>query len=85
MNKWECAATHCDRHVVGLGGAVGLRAIGWYFERGTSEPLTGATVYCPAHHPYASLECRHEKRCAVCVETERLQHLVDASSDARPA
>lgn len=44
MNKWECTHPDCDVTAVGAGGAIGLRAIGWWFEPG---PL----LFCPAHRP----------------------------------
>ena len=44
MNLWECEVSGCDSTAVGAGGAVGLRAIGWYF-------AVGPTILCPAHHP----------------------------------
>jgi len=44
MNIWQCDQQNCDRYVIGCGSAIGLRAIGWYFER-------GPVIYCPEHHP----------------------------------
>lgn len=44
MNRWQCRQPGCDRAVTGCGGAVGLRAIGWYFE-------PGPMIFCPEHRP----------------------------------
>lgn len=44
MNLWACDASGCDSTAVGAGGAVGLRAIGWYF-------AVGPRILCPTHHP----------------------------------
>lgn len=46
MNKWNCEHPNCKNECVGTGGAVGLRAIGWFFEIGFSK-----NIYCPFHHP----------------------------------
>lgn len=66
MNEWECEAPGCPYKVVGLGSAVGLRAIGWYFRLGSgmSRPL----VYCPVHRPDA-IRCEQAdgpEECHVC-------------------
>lgn len=47
MNKWECDAPGCRNSAVGCGGAIGLRAIGWYFVPGNHAPR----LFCPAHRP----------------------------------
>lgn len=44
MNLWACQHPGCPHTVVGCGGAVGLRAIGWYFR-------VGPVIVCPAHRP----------------------------------
>jgi len=44
VNLWECEHPDCKNRVVGCGSAVGLRAIGWYFE-------IGSHIFCPAHRP----------------------------------
>lgn len=46
MNLWECDHPDCNASAVGEGGAVGLRAIGWYFK-------PGPILYCPRHRPDA--------------------------------
>lgn len=51
MNKWECEYPECTATAVGVGGAVGLRAIGWYFKRGDGVSLKGPDIYCPFHRP----------------------------------
>lgn len=30
MNRWKCQAAGCQSVCMGVGGAVGLRALGWY-------------------------------------------------------
>jgi hypothetical protein len=52
MSKWECGHHGCDVTAVGSGGAVGLRAIGWWFE-------PGPHLFCPAHRPDPS-PCHQE-------------------------
>lgn len=54
MNKWECDHPGCGNAVVGTGGAIGLRAVGWYFRPGSN--LSGGDLYCPAHRP-DPIEC----------------------------
>ena|ERR1700760_3915739 len=49
MNIWECHHPDCTNRVVGVGGAIGLRAIGWYFE-------LGPVLYCPNHYPQGHRE-----------------------------
>ncbi|MGH7639472.1 MAG: hypothetical protein ACREOA_05750 [Candidatus Dormibacteria bacterium] len=80
MNVWECQS--CGTKVEGLGGAVGLRAIGWYFE-------PGPVIYCPRHRPDGTLERgpNHDPGvggpCALCtaeLEATRLQTIVEAAS-----
>lgn len=49
MNRWDCTHADCLTGVaIGVGGAAGLRAIGWHFEPSYSFPWR---LYCPAHHP----------------------------------
>jgi len=44
MNRWECDHPGCTVTAVGVGGAVGLRSVGWFFEYGPK-------LLCPAHRP----------------------------------
>lgn len=44
MNLWECDRPGCTSRAVGVGGAVGLTAVGWYFR-------PGPVLFCPAHRP----------------------------------
>lgn len=44
MNVWQCDA-YCDREAMGVGGAVGLRAVGWQVTFTSNGPL----LRCPAH------------------------------------
>lgn len=52
MNKWECNHKGCDSVAIGTGGAIGLRAIGWFFEK-------GPVLYCPRHRPDPTLHRSH--------------------------
>lgn len=47
MNIWECLFPECGLTVAGLGGAIGLRAIGWYYRKGAG--FSGPTIMCPRH------------------------------------
>lgn len=44
MSVWECEHPGCKSQAVGCGGAIGLRAIGWYFQ-------LGPVILCPNHRP----------------------------------
>lgn len=62
MNRWDCDKHGCNSTAVGSGGAVGLRAIGWYFVRGKSSELfpgayTLPRILCPFHRP-DGIPCR---------------------------
>ena len=50
MNAWRCEHPGCTNSCVGLGGAIGLRAIGWYFYpvKSLGEPFQ---LFCPIHRP----------------------------------
>jgi hypothetical protein len=63
VNKWDCDAPGCDYSVCGLGGAIGLRAIGWYF-----MPGYGPRLYCPRHRHLAEepMIDPHGKPCTMC-------------------
>lgn len=49
MNLWQCDKPGCKSTAVGNGGAIGLRAIGWWFVPGFYR-----NCYCPAHRPDGS-------------------------------
>ena len=78
MNRWECQHEGCPNSVIGCGGAIGLRAIGWYYELG---PL----IFCPNHRPDGTLERGNlhdpdaedtDKPCSLCqadAEARRIQ------------
>lgn len=51
MNLWECDFPGCKSKSVGVGGAIGLRAIGWYFK-------IGKGLFCPNHIPYPTEICK---------------------------
>lgn len=63
MNLWSCANPACNRTVVGLGGAIGLRAIGWQVSFGGSHPQ----IYCPEHR-LDPMSCINTNRmpCTIC-------------------
>lgn len=46
MNRWDCDKAGCKASCVGTGGAIGLRAIGWYFVPGFRH-----NCFCPMHRP----------------------------------
>jgi hypothetical protein len=81
VNLWECAEPDCKHIALGEGGALGLRAIGWYFVVG--EPLK-----CPEHRPDGTLDhntrfCEVEpgQPCSSCQaeqEAARLQPMIGA-------
>lgn len=79
MNKWECNFPGCDVIAIGSGGAVGLRAIGWFFQLGSLRPLRAAVILCPAHNvDVAAIECRMHpgspcRSCAVEAAAMRIQ------------
>jgi len=53
MNVWQCDHEGCESTCVGIGGAVGLVAIGWYFKKGNMRRGVGEhpITLCPIHHP----------------------------------
>ncbi len=63
LNKWECSHPGCTSTAVGVGGALGLRAIGWYF-------VPGPITRCPNHRPDLSTvkheECEISGPCSYC-------------------
>jgi len=82
MNKWECATPECKSVAIGVGGAVGLRAVGWFFE-------VGKGLFCPAHRPDPTLErardvdgpfvCENAGPCRMCMadrEASLLQYAI---------
>lgn len=78
LNKWDCHAPGCQSTAVGSGSALGLRAIGWWFEAG--EP-----TYCPAHRPdktekrVTDVPCNAVGPCAPCkgeLEADKIQFLI---------
>jgi hypothetical protein len=78
MNKWECDYAGCGNSCVGTGGAVGLRAIGWWFVRGMSN-----NCFCPAHRPDSvpCLERKTGEACAPCageLEADKWQRQMEA-------
>lgn len=77
MNIWECTDRDCSRKCVGTGGAVGLRAIGWYF-------TYGGPILCPQHRPDAvpCIEQDEHPPCQLCAaekEAEQWQRGIAAA------
>lgn len=73
LNKWECSHPGCTSTAVGVGGALGLRAIGWYF-------VAGPIIRCPSHRPDPSSvrreDCDCSRPCGACraeQEADRFQ------------
>ena len=88
MNRWDCDVRGCNSSAVGMGGAIGLRAIGWYF-------VPGGPLRCPSHRPDV-MPCRDAltlrdatpefpapEACPLCragLEAAELQELIAAHS-----
>lgn len=80
MNLWNCQADGCKSTAVGVGGAVGLRAVGWWFR-------TGPTIFCPAHRPdgidghgrYFDCEIENCAQCAAQQEADKWQAIIKES------
>ena len=75
MNLWACDHPGCTSKAVGVGPALGLRAVGWY----VSPPGTLAlapVLLCPAHHPSESTADHDYESCPVRIEASRLQDLI---------
>lgn len=81
MNKWVCAVPGCGTTAVGFGGAIGLRAIGWWF-------LPGEELRCPAHRPDGTMDrsadapCHLDKPCPECQgekEAAQMQYMIAKS------
>lgn len=56
MNRWACMHAKCGVVALGVGGAMGLRAIGWSVFSTASGPVT----VCPAHHPQGHDEAQRQ-------------------------
>ena len=80
MNLWECGHKGCKHTAVGVGGAVGLRAIGWYikFTAAVDGSMLGPGVLCPLHS-LETVACMrdHSKgaQCGTCASTVRAHRL----------
>jgi hypothetical protein len=82
MNRWQCDHPGCDRECVGVGGAIGLRAIGWWF-------TYAGPVYCPQHRPDAvpCVETELHDACQLCAaeqEAKRWQKSMAAELGGFP-
>lgn len=78
LNLWECGELGCKSTAVGDGAALGLRAIGWWFE-------AGGKPRCPAHRPDGTMKrspshaCDQAGLCGWCKaeeEADKLQYLI---------
>lgn len=82
MNVWECERPGCKTKALGIGGAIGLRAIGWYF-------MPGPVIYCPHHRP-DGIQCvtdAENKDCGLCraeVEVVKFQAILRGEAPAGP-
>lgn len=78
MNKWICKHPECNNSAIGVGSAIGLTAIGWYF-------IPGGDILCPAHRP-DGITCSDpdgtdypDGKCPFCKaqsETEKIQSMI---------
>lgn len=57
MNRWQCDKPGCRVEAVGVGGSIGLRAIGWYYHQ-EAEGIE-CVQFCPAHRP-DPIPCQQE-------------------------
>lgn len=90
MNRWECGHPDCTSTAVGVGGAVGLLAIGWEFK--PRHGLAGE-LRCPAHRRMED-SARHEPHregadpnCPVCAgetQANALQAMIQGQQRVHP-
>jgi hypothetical protein len=83
LNRWDC--DRCNVQAVGIGPAIGLRAIGWYVEiTGNGPPR----LLCPSHR-MDGIPCKQEQSnltCGQCkgkYEAERLSRVIEAHLQMR--
>jgi hypothetical protein len=83
MNEWQCDFPGCKMIAHGVGGAIGLLAIGWSFTPGTLIPLSVGLTFCPYHRrDIAGIQCRGPGTkmpcvpCAAIAEATRIQALI---------
>lgn len=91
MNLWECdmRTLGCTSTAKGTGGAIGLRAIGWWFVPGPGPLLGGEPrLLCPDHRPdkipclesFMYPDTPQEQPCSPCkgeVEADKWQELIN--------
>lgn len=92
VNKWECSHVHaedipdaqvkagdrCKMIASGVGGGLGLRAIGWFYESGR--------ILCPAHRPDPQPYCgdaygNRGQPCSACRAESEAKRYQDALTD----
>lgn len=84
MNLWECDhrrldGSRCSSTAVGEGGAIGLRAIGWWF-------MVGGRLLCPRHRPDPAPCGQDGEDCTYCAadaEADYFQGLIRSTLIAR--
>ncbi len=83
MNLWKCMHEGCKNECVGMGGAVGLYAIGWYFR-------PGPYILCPMHRTdLKPIRCERnasDSECIPCAaekETKVYQELIELIAKSR--
>lgn len=91
MNRWQCDHHGgCKSVADGVGGAVGLEAIGWQFTPGDSVAGTLPTTLCPAHRTrersFPRCQANPESGpapCSVCAAEQDAARLQDMIRGAR--
>lgn len=77
MNFWKCDHPECDATAVGVGGAIGLHAVGWQFRMG--DPEWGSVLLCPFHRtdkvPCKEEGDNHGKPCGPCAAEEQVKRI----------
>jgi len=82
MNLWECSEPGCKNTAHGVGGALGLRAVGWHF-------TIGGRLLCPVHTPELAPCTRGDgefmgrpcAQCAANLQADALQELLTTDDD----
>ena len=82
MNRWECNYPGCTNSAVGVGGARGLRGLGWEFVPGQVRPVClQPRIFCPQHRiDLKQVPCLEDNvtpcmPCAASLDANRLQKL----------
>jgi hypothetical protein len=82
MNKWRCDYPGCINSCVGMGSAVGLRAVGWFFAFGTLRPIMPPQLLCPTHRRdldlIPCLENREAEPCGSCAIAQSIRPMQES-------